>query len=143
MTRRALALVRRIGVVSGLCVCLTSCSSVRPSEDRFHNLPYPFTTQFECDVSPSAPDTTGVVTVTVVEAPSWPNGTASLQHWVNGQPQLTTIALGAPTTLGRGTPVDSVRVWSAESDTVRGAVPQKAGCNTRVRIVLTTRVARE
>lgn len=143
MTRRALALVRHMGVVSGLCVCLTSCSSVRPSNDRFHNLPYPFTTQFECDVSPSVRDTTGVVTVTVVESPSWPSGTANLQHWANGQPQLTTIALGRPATLNRDARVDSVRAWSADSDTVRGVVPHRAGCRTRVRVVLTTRSTRD
>jgi len=84
-----------------------------------------------------------VVTVTVVEAPSWLSGSASLQHWANGRPQLATIALGTSITLGRDTRVDSVGAWSARSDTVRGAVPHKSGCSTRVRIVLTARAARE
>jgi len=143
MTRRAHKRTGHMRVFLGLCVLLAGCPAVRQPDDRFHNLPYPFTSQFECDVLPSAPDTSGLVTVTVVEAPSWRSGTANLQHWANGQPQLTTMELGRSITLNRGARVDSARAWSAESDTVRGVVPHKAGCRTRVRMVLTTRSTRD
>mgnify|MGYP001315003488 CR=1 FL=1 len=143
MTQRAHDPAQHLRVGLGLSVLLAGCSSVRQPEDRFHNLPYPFTSQFECDGLPSARDTSGLVTVTVVEAPSWPTGNANLQHWANGQPQLTTIALGRPATLNRDARVDSVRAWSADSDTVRGVVPHRAGCRTRVRVVLTTRSTRD
>ncbi len=84
-------------VISGV---LAGCSSSHRPPGSFHNLPYPYASQFECGVSNASQDSAGLVIVTVVEAPSWPRGTATLQHWARGQPQLSAITLGDPITRG-------------------------------------------